>query len=205
MGFYREQVLPRFQDKLMDRKPFHEIRARVCAELAGEVVEIGFGTGLNTRYYPAAVTQVDAVEPSRVCKRIAEPRVARARVRVEPAGLTGEHLELPSAQCDAALSTWTLCTIPDVAAALDEVHRVLKRGGRFHFVEHGHAPDPDVARWQRRIEPAWKPLAGGCHLTRPMAELVENAGFSLEKLDTYYMEGEPRPFSYMYEGHAIKR
>src|SRR5947208_6224553 len=109
MGFYSEQVLPRFQDKVMARKPFREIRARVCDGLNGEVVEVGFGTGLNTPYYPTEVTRVDAVEPSRVCMRIAEPRIARSTVRVEPAGLNGEHLELASEQCDTALSTWTLC------------------------------------------------------------------------------------------------
>jgi ubiquinone/menaquinone biosynthesis C-methylase UbiE len=204
MGFYVEQVLPRFQDKVMARKAFREIRARVCDGLAGEVVEVGFGTGLNTPYYPSAVTQVDAVEPSQVCMRIAQPRIARATAPVGVVGLTGEHLDLPSGRLDAALSTWTLCTIPDVAGALDELHRVLKPGGSLHFVEHGHAPDAKVARWQRRIEYPWKPLAGGCHLTRPIAQLIETAGFTIEKLDTYYMDGEPRPFSYTYEGRAVK-
>jgi ubiquinone/menaquinone biosynthesis C-methylase UbiE len=204
MGFYVEHVLPRFQDKVMARKPMREIRARVCEGLAGEVVEVGFGTGLNTPYYPQTITQIDAVEPSRVCMRIAEPRIERSPVRVEPAGLNGERLELPSEQCDAALSTWTLCTIPDVMRALEEIRRVLKPGGTFHFVEHGHAPDAKVARWQARIEPVWKPLAGGCHLTRPIAQLIEKAGFTIEKLDNYYMDGEPKSFGYIYEGRATR-
>src|SRR6266550_4658236 len=118
MSFYREQVLPRFQDRVMNRKPTREVRQRVCAPLHGDVVEVGFGTGLNARYYPADVTKVFAVEPSAVCMRIAVPRIARSSVPVENAGLTGERLDLPSERFDAVLSTWTLCTIPDLDAAL---------------------------------------------------------------------------------------
>jgi ubiquinone/menaquinone biosynthesis C-methylase UbiE len=202
MGFYRDQVLPRGQDLIMGRKAFREIRARVCAGLAGEVVEVGFGTGLNAPYYPREVTKLAAIEPSRVCMRIAERRIAANSVPVEQAGLTGERLDLDSNRFDAALSTWTLCTIPDVRAALAELRRVLKPGGAFHFVEHGHSPDTQVARWQARIEPVWKPIAGGCHLTRRMPELIEEAGFGVDRLDTYYFESEPKPFGYTYEGQA---
>ena len=204
MGFYQDQVLPRVQDKVMDRPDMAEVRARVAAGLSGEVVEIGFGTGLNAEHYPPEVDRVAAVEPSKVCMRIAQPRIARAGAKVDLAGLTGEALDLPSEAFDAALSTWTLCTIPNVEAALAEVHRVLKPGGRFHFVEHGHAPDSGVARWQARIEPAWKRIAGGCHLARHIPELVEAAGFHLERMDTYYLKGEPRPFGYTYEGLATR-
>lgn len=204
MGFYQEQLLPRFQDKVMDRGDMREVRARLCSGLSGDVVEIGFGTGLNAPYYPDAVTAVAAVEPSGLCMRMAQPRIADTSVKVELAGLTGEQLDLPSEEFDAALSTWTLCTIPNVAAALGEVRRVLKPGGRFHFVEHGHAPDAGVARWQARIEPPWKRLAGGCHLTRRIGELVDGAGFHLESLDTYYMKGEPKMFGYTFEGVATK-
>lgn len=153
MGIYQEQLLPRFQDKVMARKSTGEVRARVCASLAGQVVEVGFGTGLNARYYPDQVTKVVAVEPSQVCMRLAAPRIARSDVPVELGGLTGERLDLPSEEFDAVLSTWTLCTIPDLATALAEMRRVLKPGGVLHFVEHGHAPDAKVARWQQRLEP----------------------------------------------------
>jgi len=205
MGIYRDQILPRFQDKVMDRKSTRDIRARVCQSLHGDVVEVGFGTGLNAPYYPAAVTRVLAVEPSTLCMRLAEPRMAHTSVPIELAGLTGERLDLPSEESDVVLSTWTLCTIPDVGAALAELRRVVKPGGELHFVEHGHAPDPSVARWQRRIEPVHKRLAGGCHLTRKIPELLEQAGFEIEQLDTYYSEGEPKPFGYTFEGRAIKR
>jgi ubiquinone/menaquinone biosynthesis C-methylase UbiE len=204
MGFYAEQVLPRFQDKAMDRRDMREVRARVTSGLSGDVVEVGFGTGLNAPHYPAEVARVAAVEPSTLCMRIAQPRIARTSAKVELAGLTDEALDLPAEGFDAALSTWTLCTIPNADAALDEIRRVLKPGGRFHFVEHGHAPDGGIARWQARIEPPWKRLAGGCHLTRRIPELIERAGFHIDALDTYYMKGEPKMFGYTYEGVATK-
>ncbi|HZA35312.1 MAG TPA: class I SAM-dependent methyltransferase [Vicinamibacterales bacterium] len=204
MAIYREQVLPRFQDLVMRRKATHPVRARVCEGLRGDVVEIGFGTGLNAPFYPEGLSKVFAVEPSEVCMRIAEPRIRRTPVRVELAGLTGERLDLPSESFDAVLSTWTLCTIPDLPTALEEIRRVLKPDGSFHFVEHGHAPDEAVAQWQRRLEPINKRLAGGCHLTRRIPESIEKAGFTVDRLDTYYFKGEPKPFGYTFEGQATK-
>jgi len=205
MGFYQDQLLPRFQDKVMGRKPTAEARARVCAGLKGDVVEVGFGTGLNAPFYPAGVRRVMAIEPSVVCMRLAEPRIAQSSAEVRLAGLDGERLDLPSADFDAVLSTWTLCTIPDPAAALGEMLRVLKPGGSFRFIEHGLAPQPAVARWQRRIEPINKRLAGGCHLTCQIGQMIEKAGFDIEQLDAYYFKGEPKIFGYTFEGHAIKR
>lgn len=205
MGIYQEQFLPRFQDVVMRRKATRAVRARVCEGLHGNVVEIGFGTGLNAPYYPAEVTKVFAVEPSKVCMQLAEPRITRTSVKVEPAGLNGERLDLPSETFDGVLSSWTLCTIPDLATALEEIRRVLKPEGSFHFVEHGHAPDATVAKWQHRLEPINKRLAGGCHLTRRISESIEKAGFTLEHLDTYYFKAEPKPFGYTFEGRAAKR
>jgi ubiquinone/menaquinone biosynthesis C-methylase UbiE len=144
-------------------------------------------------YYPAEVTKVVAIEPSRVCMRIAEPRIAQIKTLVEYGGLTGERLDAPTGEFDAVLSTWTLCTIPNVEAALDETRRVLKHGGKLHFIGHGHAPDEGVARWQARIEPAWKPVAGGCHLARPIADLIKAAGFEIEHLEAYYFKRELKP------------
>ena len=205
MGFYREQVFPRILNKVMARKDMSPVRERVCSALEGEVVEVGFGTGLNARYYPSAVTKVLAIEPSRVCMHLAEPRIAKTPVDVEYAGLTGEKIDLPSERFDAVLSTWTLCSIPDLDAALGELRRVLKPGGTLHFVEHGHAPDESVARWQRRIEPINKRLAAGCHLTRDIPAHIRAAGFEVDSLDTYYFKGEPKPFGYTFEGRAHKR
>ena len=205
MRFYQDQLLPRFQDKVMARKPMGDVRARVCADLQGDVVEIGCGTGLNARYYPSGVTKVAAIEPSSLCLRLAEPRIASSSARIELAGLNGEHLDLSNEEFDAVLSTWTLCTIPNLEAALKETRRILKPGGTLHFVEHGHSPDPNVDRWQRRLEPLNKKLAGGCHLTRKIPDLISQAGFRIDSLDTYYLDGEPKVFGYTFEGRAIKR
>src|SRR5262245_13083337 len=128
MGVYRDQVLPRFQDVAMRGKRFRPVRARICAGLEGEVVEVGFGTGLNAAYYPAAVKKVVAIEPSPLCLRIAKPRIDQASAPVEHGGLTGERLDLPDGEFDSALSTWTMCTIPNLQAALAELRRVLKPG-----------------------------------------------------------------------------
>jgi len=204
MGFYREQVLPRLLNKAMDRDSIRTIRARVCEHLEGDVVEVGFGSALNAPYYPAAVKKVVAIEPSAVCMRIAEPRIAESSVAIERGGLTGERLDLPSDEFDAVLSTWTMCTIPDLDAALAEMRRVLRPGGSLHFAEHGYAPHAKVVRWSDRIEPVWKPLAGGCHLTRHIADDIERAGFKIDQLDTYYIKGELKPMGYTYEGRAAK-
>jgi ubiquinone/menaquinone biosynthesis C-methylase UbiE len=204
VSFYSDQLLPRFQDKVMDRKAAREVRERVCAGLRGNVIEIGFGTGLNTPHYPSAVAKVSAIEPSAICMRIAEPRIRQASAVIELEGLDGEHLDLQDEAFDTALSTWTLCTIPNLEMALGEVRRVLKPGGSFHFVEHGHAPDARVSRWQDRLEPLNKRIAGGCHLTRRIPEMIEQAGFVVEQLDCYYFPGEPKPFGFTFEGRAVQ-
>jgi SAM-dependent methyltransferase len=179
-----------------------EIRARVCAPLKGEVLEIGFGSGLNAPYYPDAVTAVHAVEPSDTGWRMSSARVAAISVPVHRVGLDGQSLPLDDDSVDVALSTWTLCTIPDAGAALAEVGRVLRPGGRLHFVEHGLSPEQGVARWQHRLDPIQKRLAGGCHLSRPIADLLTGSGFTIERLDHAYEKGAPKPFGYLYEGLA---
>lgn len=203
MGVYTEQVVPRIVNVVCDTKEPRRLRARLCEELAGEVVEIGFGSGLNVPHYPPAVTRVDAVEPSDVGWRLAGRRLAAATVPVERSGLDGQALPFPDDRFDVALSTWTLCTIPDVAAALREVRRVLKPGGTFHFLEHGLAPDTSVQRWQRRLDPLQQRLFGGCHLTRPIAELVTGAGFTTTELDAFYEEGAPRTLAALTLGRAV--
>jgi len=189
MGLYTERVLPRILNATGGASRLEPLRRRVCAGLAGDVVEIGFGSGLNVPFYPAAVTRVAAVEPSDLSWRLAAGRVQGARAPVQRAGLDGQSLPFADGSYDAALSTWTLCTIPDVAAALAELRRVLKPGGTFHFLEHGLAPDEDVRRWQRRLEPLQKRLLGGCHLTRPIAGLLTAAGFTVAGLDVFYETG----------------
>ncbi|WP_176818951.1 class I SAM-dependent methyltransferase [Quadrisphaera sp. DSM 44207] len=176
------------------------LRARACAPLAGHVLEVGFGAGPNAPHYPPAVTRVSAVEPSDVAWRLARRRVAAAPVPVERVGLDGQRLPLPDACVDAALSTWTLCSIPDPVAAAAEVRRVLRPGGTWRFVEHGLAPDASVRRWQHRLDPFQARLAGGCRLTVPVAEVLAAAGLRLEELRTGYLPGAPRPLAFLYEG-----
>lgn len=202
MGIYRSRVLPHLMNAAMKSKENDEIRARVCADLAGTVVEIGFGSGLNVPYYPAAVHTVHAVEPATRSFAIAAERVETSHVDVHHTGLTGERLDLPADTADAVLSTWTLCTIPDVVAALAEIRRVLKPGGLLHFVEHGIAPDSKTARRQRRIEPVSKPIFGGCHLTRDIPALLTRNGFIIRTMETFQHAKEPRPFGWTFEGRA---
>ena len=194
MGVYGDQVLPRIIDVVCNLKVAVEQRRRVCEGLAGEVVEIGFGSGSNVPFYPATVTRVAAVEPADVGWKLAAKRLQSATVPVERSGLDGQSLPFPDDHFDSALSTWTMCTIPDIDAALRELRRVLKPGGTLHFVEHGLAPDEPVRRWQHRLEPLQKRLFGGCHLTRPTVELLQGAGFEITEVDSYYEKGAPKIF-----------
>jgi ubiquinone/menaquinone biosynthesis C-methylase UbiE len=203
MGFYENQVVPRLTDLVMSRGELTPIRARVAASLDGEVLEVGFGSGLNVPHYPPAVTQVRAVDPATIGRSLAANRVAVSSVPVQYVDLDGQALSLESGSIDHVLTTWTLCSIPDVDRALSEIRRVLRPGGSFHFAEHGRSPDRKVADWQDRLTPDPTPGRRGCHLNRPIDQLVRNPGLEVIQLDNYYAKG-PRPFSYMFEGVATK-
>jgi ubiquinone/menaquinone biosynthesis C-methylase UbiE len=202
MGFYRERILPRLVDRACGTAGLRRWRAEVTSGLSGRVLEIGFGSGLNVDYYPPAVERVFAVEPSVTAFRIAGKRISRSPVAIERVGLDGQSIPLPCDSCDNALCTFSLCTIPDPDAALAEVRRVLRPGGRFRFLEHGLAPDPGVAAWQRRIEPLQRRLADGCHLTRDPVSLVQHAGFVVDDVAQRYGIG-PKPWSFFTRAVAV--
>ena len=203
MGWYGDRVLPRLVDRSLGERVTGTLRERVCAGLTGEVVEIGFGSGGNVPHYPAAVRTVAAVEPSDLAWRLAERRLWDTTVPVRRSDVDGQRLSASDGVFDSALSSWTLCTIPDPTVALAELHRVLKPGGTLHFVEHGLAPDERVRRWQRRLEPLQKRLYGGCHLTRPILDIVGAGGFTVTTVDVFYDEG-PKPFVAISLGTAVR-
>lgn len=204
MAIWTDRVLPHLADRALSSGPVMRLRAEAVAGLSGRVLEIGYGSGLNTALYPDAVERVDAVEPSEVGWRISAARRAEARVPVARVGLDGQRLEAEDAGYDAVLSTFTLCTIPDASQALEEVRRVLRPGGSLHFLEHGLSPDSGVATWQRRLDPVQRRAAGGCHLSRDVTALVAAAGLDVTEVTTTYLPGPgiSRPWGYVFVGRA---
>ncbi len=203
MGFYSDRVLPRIVDRACGTKDLRPHRERACAGLTGHVIEIGFGSGLNVPHYPEAVTEVTAVEPADLGWRLARTRIDASPTPIERSGLDGQSLPFADGSFDTALSTFTMCTIPEVARALSELRRVLKPGGALHFLEHGLAPDEKVRRWQHRLDPIEKRLAGGCVFTCPIDQVVTDAGFTITELDRFYASGGPKLATAFYLGTAV--
>jgi ubiquinone/menaquinone biosynthesis C-methylase UbiE len=196
-------VLPRLVDRVLGTPEVNARRALVCGGLHGRVLEVGFGSGLNLRHYPAEVTEVLFVEPSAVALQLAQPRLAVVAAQVVQVGVDGARLELPDESVDCVLSTYTLCTIPAVTVALEEMDRVLKPDGVLHFLEHGRAPSESVRRWQHRLHPLHSRIAGGCNIERPIDDLISGAGLVIDELEMGYGDG-PRPLSYLYRGRASR-
>ena len=203
MGWYERQVLPRIVDLSLRNADFARIRAKLVGDLDGEVLEIGFGSGLNVPHYPATVTRVLAIDPATTGRKLAAERIARCAVPIEFAGLDAGALPADDGSVDHVLSTWTLCTVPDPALALAEVWRVLRPGGSLNFAEHGLSPDEKVAKFQHRFTPVQRRIFGGCHLDRPIDKLITGAGFELSRLDNYYMRGA-KAVGYTFEGVAVR-
>jgi ubiquinone/menaquinone biosynthesis C-methylase UbiE len=200
MSYWERKILPRVIDRTCGMAEIRPYRDEVVAGLAGDVVEIGFGSGLNMPHLPDTVERLYAVDPSELGQRLAAERIAASPVPVEVIGLDGQSLPLADRSVDAALSTFTLCTIPDVAAALAEVRRVLRPGGELHFLEHGLSPAPRTARWQHRLDGLQRRIAGGCHLVRPIDRVIIDAGFEVTSLRNALLK--PATHGYLYLGVA---
>jgi SAM-dependent methyltransferase len=205
MGLWTERVVPRLADRSLSTSDVARLREVALSGLRGRVLEIGFGSGLNVPHYPSAVTQVDAVEPSDLAWEMSARRRAGSSVTIERTGLDGQRLAAADGQYDAVLSTFTLCTIPDVERALREVRRVLRADGMFHFLEHGLAPDRRVARWQRRLDPWQRRLAGGCHLDRDIPQLV-GSHLRVESMTAAHLVGPAiaKPWTHGFVGTAAR-
>ena len=199
--FYEKRIFPTLMDRTM--RGMEDLRGEALAAAAGDALEIGFGTGLNLRHYPLAVTSLAALDPMDALPDLVRERIEAAPFPVERHTLRADGgLPFDAGRFDTVAITWTMCTIPDVAAALLEMRRVLKADGRMVFVEHGRSDEPGVARWQDRVNPLWNVIGCGCNLNRPIDQLVAKAGFSIRSLERFVQKGTPRMFGSMYRGIA---
>ena len=202
MGLYSEHVFPRLMDWVMSSQVCQGLRGDLLKEAHGDVLEIGFGTGLNLPHYPATVSQLWMVDPARFLLSRVQTRVAQAAFPVHMEQLAAESLPFPDQRFDSIVSTWTLCTIPDPLKALREIRRVLKPHGVFLFLEHGRSREARIAAWQDRFNPIQNLIACGCNLNRPIDLLIEQSGFHLMDLSRFQIPHVPRIAAEMYQGHA---
>jgi ubiquinone/menaquinone biosynthesis C-methylase UbiE len=202
MGFYGDWVVPRILNLAMGMKFLAEERRKCLTGVRGKVLEVGFGAGHNLPFYPAEVEKLVAIDPSKQGAKLARKRIAAAPFPVEYAPLEGEKIDAPDASFDAVVSTFTLCSIPDPTAALRQIRRVLKPGGKLFLIEHGRSADPKIERWQDRMNGVQKTLFGGCHLNRNIEALVREAGFTFDRVDKYYLPKQPRMVAFLTRGVA---
>lgn len=203
MGFYSNVIFPRILDIVMTNREMTEQRDVVLREVHGDVFEIGFGTGLNLSHYPENVKKLTIVDPNPGCYKRAKKRIAESPIEVESHLLSGEKLPFEDERFDSVVCTWTLCSIPNVDQALGEMRRVLRPEGRMYFIEHGLAPEPNVQKWQNRLNRMWGKIGDGCNLNRNMRELIQDNRFRFVDLENFYMKG-PKFASYMYRGVAAR-
>ena len=202
MSFYNDRILPHLINRACSTKPTRKQREKIVHRAYGDVLEIGFGGGLNLRHYDRRnVRRIFGLEPSEGMRKSAARRIAESDIDVELIGLPGEEIPLDDGAVDSVLVTYTLCTIPDVVTALQEMRRVLKPGGHLFFCEHGKAPDQDVQKWQRRLNPGWRRISGGCNMDRDIPALLREGGFDIEDDNRMYVPGI-RALSYNYWGAA---
>ena len=207
MGLYARHVLPKLINAACAQEPMTEVRQKIVGQAHGRVLEIGFGTGLNLPHYgtgDAAPTSILALEPAEDIAALATPRLAQTSLDVRLLHTSAEEIPADNASFDTVLSTWTLCSVANVYRALDELRRVLKPNGKLVFAEHGASPDAKWLAWQRRLEPAWKLIGGGCHLSRQPDRLIAAAGFKIDQMEASYLPG-PKFATFTYRGIAKRR
>ncbi|MCK0105642.1 class I SAM-dependent methyltransferase [Marinobacter sp. S0848L] len=205
MSFYENRILPHIIDKACSMGQVMKLRSQVVPRAKGRVLEVGMGSGINLEFYdPDRVEMVYGLEPSEGMRRKAQANLNRSSIKVEWLDLPGEKIPLENDTVDTILLTFTLCTIPDWQAALEQMTRVLKPGGELLFLEHGESPDKRTCKWQHRITPGWKKFAGGCHLNRNITELLKQGGFEIQELENLYIPNAPKIAGYIYKGIAIK-
>jgi ubiquinone/menaquinone biosynthesis C-methylase UbiE len=199
--FYEERILPWLIHLSMRQTRLAPYRGRVVSTATGRVLEVGVGSGLNVPFYGRNVNQVVGLEPSPKLLDMAHKAARQSQIPLRLIEGTAEAIPIEDRNIDTVVTTWTMCSIPDVERALQEMRRVLRPDGRLLFVEHGRAPGAGVRWWQDHLTPAWKYISGGCHLNRAIEEMIEKAGFRIERLEKSYMRG-PKPMTFMYEGSA---
>lgn len=204
MGIYSHVIFPWGMNWLMSGEPFDSQRKELLKGLHGEVLEVGFGSGLNLPHYPQAVNKIVTVDPNPGMQRYAQARIQASDIEVVYTTLSGESLDIDDNRFETVVCSWTLCSIPNIEQALSEIHRVLTPAGRFIFLEHGLSPDKRVSRWQHWLNPLQKVVGDGCHLNRNIRELVGDSGFSSVQCENFYLDNTPGFLGYMYKGMAFK-
>lgn len=205
MSFYEDRILPHIIDRACSMGQIMKLRSHVVPQARGRVLEVGMGSAINMEFYNSdKVEMVYGLEPSEGMRRKAQPNLARSPIKVEWLDLPGEKIPLNDESVDTIVLTFTLCTIPDWQTALQQMWRVLKPGGELLFLEHGESPHDSTRKWQHRITPGWKKLAGGCHLNRNIADLIRHAGFEIVDLENLYVPKAPKIAGYIYKGRAQK-
>ncbi len=203
MGFYSNLIIPYCIDFTLSGSTLEEYRQQLLADVSGEILEIGFGTGLNLPHYPDNVTKITTIDPNAGMQRLARSRIAASNISVDHKVLNGESLPMADGSFDSVVCTWTLCSIPQVDKAIAEVHRLLKPGGKFFFIEHGLSHEPKIQAWQNRLTPVQKAIADGCHLNRQIEHIVQQK-FNDVTVEQFYAPKLPKAIGYMYRGIAVK-
>ena len=201
-SLYRRVIFPRLLELVLASERLEGYRRQLLAQVQGAVLEIGFGTGLNLACYPAEIEKITVVDPNPGMGSLARRRIAASPIAVDWQVADAQELPFPNQSFDSVVSTWTLCSIPDVDKALREIRRVLRPGGKLFFLEHGLSPDPQVQRWQKRLNPIQRAIGDGCNLDRDMARLIREAGFRFEQLEQFYIPDQPKFVGYTYWGIA---